>query len=347
MSKLIDVRDAHTFDLTALSTYLSNTIGSRPIESVRQYAGGQSNPTFLLLLDDGLKLVLRKKPPGKLLPSAHLIEREFQIMSALADAELPVPRMRHLATDESIIGTSFYVMDHLDGRVFVDTTLGEASNADRVQVYQQMVGGLATLHSLDYEALGLAEFGRPNNYLERQIKLWSKQYLAAKTDELAAMDFLLDWLPSNLPPAQATTIAHGDYRLGNLMFAADAPRLIAVLDWELATLGDPLSDLAYNCIAYDLPAGSSDLPGLGGVDLESLAIPDESSYVDQYCSQTGRPRIDNWHFYMAFAYFRLTSICQGVYARGIQGNASDRKALQYGEIAKWLAANGRRRATGG
>ncbi len=344
MSNLIDVRQAHQFDQGKLSDFLHNTVGTAAIAQVQQFAGGQSNPTFLLTLTDGEKLVLRKKPPGKLLPSAHMIEREYQAMAALSDSEVPVPSMVHLCQDDSVIGTAFYVMAHLDGRVFTDMALGDANTAFRAAVYEQMVNGLAALHNLDFAAVGLGQFGKTEQYLERQIAIWSKQYQAARTDEMPDMDFLIDWLPSNLPPTQQTTIAHGDYRLGNLMFAADEPRLIAVLDWELATLGDPLSDLAYNCIAYDLPPNLPDLPGLAGLDLAELGIPDETQYIASYCAKTGRDQIDHWHFYMAFAYFRLTSICQGVYARGLQGNASDAKALGYGEMAKWLAGMGRKRA---
>jgi len=347
MSELIAVRAAHQFDIGLLSDYLVKTVGMRPIESILQFAGGQSNPTFKLTLDDGTALVLRKKPPGKLLPSAHLIEREFLVMHALAESALPVPNVRHLCEDSDLIGTPFYVMDHLAGRVFSDAVLGSESEADRGQIYDAMVQGLATLHSLDFRALGLDDFGRADHYLERQIGLWTKQYLAAQTEQLASMAFLIDWLPDNLPPSQDATIAHGDYRLGNLMFADQEPTLIAVLDWELATLGDPLSDLAYNCIAYDMPSNSDDLPGLAGIALSELGIPDEQSYVNRYCELTGRDQIRHWNFYMAFAYFRLTSICQGVYARGVQGNASDRKALSYGEVAKWLAKTGHDRALGG
>lgn len=344
MTKLIPVRTAHQFDQARLSDYLVAHADASPLQRVRQYAGGQSNPTFLLELEDGRRWVLRKKPPGRLLPSAHLVEREYQAMSALSGSAVPVPAMVHLCQDDSIIGTTFYVMEHLEGRVFVDTTMLDESIDTRRAVYAAMVDGLAALHQLDYRSVGLERFGKPDGYLERQIAIWTKQYLAAKTEETPDMDFLMDWLANNLPAAQGTTIAHGDYRLGNLMFAADEPQLIAVLDWELATLGDPLSDLAYNCIAYDMSPAVADLPGLAGLQLDQLGIPDEQQYITQYCAATGRDEITDWHFYMAFAYFRLSSICQGVYARGLQGNASDTKALGYGDMAKWLAGMGRKRA---
>lgn len=337
MARLIPVRDAHRFDESALERYLDGALQgfARPM-TVEQFAGGQSNPTFLLSTPDR-RFVLRKKPPGKLLPSAHAVEREFAVIRALADTDVPVPAAHLLCEDAEIIGTPFYVMDYLEGRVFADPTLPEVDAPTRAAMYDAMNDTLAKLHRVDFAAIGLADFGKPDRYVERQIARWTKQYEATKTETIEAMDNLVAWLPNNIPPGGATTIAHGDFRLGNLMFHPERPEVIAVLDWELSTLGHPLGDLAYNCLAYRLPPAKAELTGMLGMDLAPLGIPTEAEYLAAYAERTGRAKIERFDFFVAFALFRLAAICQGVYKRSLLGNASDAKAGMFGEIAKALA----------
>ncbi|MBV8535556.1 MAG: phosphotransferase family protein, partial [Alphaproteobacteria bacterium] len=279
---LIPVREAHRFDEARLATYLREHLpGCGGALTVRQFQGGQSNPTFLIEAD-GRRWVLRKKPPGKLLPSAHMVEREYRVIRALADTGVPVPTARVLCEDSGIIGTAFYVMDHVEGRVFTDPTLPGLTPAARSGVYRAMAETLARLHAVDWRAVGLADYGRPENYIARQIARWSKQYEASKTGDIRAMDRLTEWLPSHIPVREETTLAHGDYRLGNLIFHPDEPRVVAVLDWELSTLGHPLADLGYNCMLYHLPADLPTVRGFGDTDLAALGIPDERQYVAIY-----------------------------------------------------------------
>ncbi|MFV3128786.1 phosphotransferase [Niveispirillum sp. KHB5.9] len=338
---LIDVLAQHRFDEAALGTYLSaNLDGFQGPATVQQFQGGQSNPTFLVTDNAGARFVLRKKPPGKLLPSAHMIEREFRAMQALAGTAAPVPNARLLCEDAGIIGTPFYVMDHIDGRILSDVALDGFSNEDRTAIYDSMNETLAALHKVDWKE-GLADFGRPEQYILRQVERWSKQFVATKGEsDIPAMDRLMEWLPRAVPVGDETTIAHGDFRLGNLMLHKTEPRVVAILDWELATLGHPLSDLAYNCMAYHLPAGIKQFPGLKGVELAGLGIPSEADYVAAYCRRTGRAGIPDWPYYLAFAFFRIAAICQGVYARALAGNAADRKALAYGDVARAAAETG-------
>ncbi|MFC7334398.1 phosphotransferase [Rhodocista pekingensis] len=337
---LIDVLPQHRFDEAALWRYLSTALPEfqEPAE-IRQFQGGQSNPTFLVTTPSA-RYVLRKKPPGKLLPSAHMVEREYRAMRALRDTAAPVPTVRLLCEDEGVIGTPFYVMDYIDGRIFTDVTLPDLAPAERTALYDSMNATLAALHQVDWQACGLGDFGRPEQYVARQVDRWTRQYLAARTDEIPAMDRLVAWLPQNIPAGDETTIAHGDFRLGNLVVDSDEPRVVAILDWELATLGHPLSDLAYNCMAWHLPAGVKEFPGLKGIDLKAQGIPTEEEYVAAYCRRTGRGGIPDWPFYMAFSFFRIASICQGVYARALQGNAADRRAIGYGEVARVTAGIG-------
>lgn len=339
---LIDVLAAHRFDEAALAGFLARHLPEfRPPLTVRQFQGGQSNPTFLLCDGDDRRWVLRKKPPGKLLPSAHMIEREYRIMRALAGTPVPVPNARLICEDAGLIGTPFYLMDYLDGRVTGDVTLEGLTPQARAATYDAMNAALAALHSVDWRAAGLSDFGKPEQYVARQVERWSKQFQATKGDsDIPAMERLMDWLPRHVPPDEETAIAHGDYRLGNLMLHPTEPQVLAVLDWELATLGHPLSDLAYNCMAYHLPAGVRQFPGLKGLDLAALGIPSEADYVAAYCRRTGRAGIPDWPYFMAFAFFRVASICQGVYARALAGNAADRKALAYGEVARVAAETG-------
>jgi aminoglycoside phosphotransferase (APT) family kinase protein len=343
--ELVPVREAHRFDEARLAEYLHRNLpGCAGAIAIRQFQGGQSNPTFLVeangIEGGGRRWVLRKKPPGKLLPSAHMVEREYRIIRALADTGVPVPPARLLCEDASIIGTPFYVMDFVQGRVFTDPKLPDLSPADRSAVYIAMAETLAKLHSVDWRAAGLADYGRPENYVPRQIARWSKQYEASKTGEIPAMDKLIEWLPAHIPPRDEATIAHGDYRLGNLIFHPTEPRVVAVLDWELSTLGHPLSDLAYNCMLYRLPADLPTVRGFGDADLKALGIPDERTYVATYAKHTGRDPGADWAFFLAFSLFRYAAIVQGVYARALQGNASSASAEQLGRAAPRLAEIG-------
>jgi aminoglycoside phosphotransferase (APT) family kinase protein len=267
-----------------------------------------------------------------------MVEREYRVMKALADhTGVPVPMVRVLCEDSAIIGTPFYVMDFLDGRILSHSALPELGREDRLLAHQSAIDTLAALHSVDVNTIGLGDYGRPEGYVARQVTRWSKQYLASKTDELPAMDKLMAWLPANIPAADETAIAHGDYRFGNLMLAPDKPEVIGILDWELSTLGHPLADLAYFCLPYYLPSDMEGMRGLQGEDLEALGIPDEQSTIARYCTQTGRDGIEDWHVFLAFSLFRLAAILQGVYKRALDGNAANANALNVGKRASLLA----------
>ena len=330
--KLTPVREAHRFDEAALAQYLKAELdGFCEPFSILQFEGGQSNPTFLLNCGQH-KFVLRKKPPGKLLPSAHQVDREYRVMKALEHTEVPVPRMYLLCEDENVIGTTFFMMEYVDGRLFADLTLPELSAGERRAIYFELIRVLAALHSLDYAALGLSDFGKPGNYFARQIGRWSKQYLAAKTEHIDSMEKLMAYLPHNVPEDDTACIVHGDIRLENMLFHPNEPKMVALLDWELSTLGHPLGDLAYGCMPYHFAvAGNPSLVGIAGPE---SGIPNESEFVKEYCRQTGRGSIPKWNFYMAFACFRMASILQGVYKRGLMGTASSTRALQRGKLAR-------------
>lgn len=341
-AQLVEVLAAHRFDEEHLATYLREVLpkefGEAP--SISQFQGGQSNPTFLLE-SGGSKYVLRKKPPGKLLPSAHMVEREYKVIAALKNTDVPVPEALHLCEDETVIGTPFYLMRYVEGRVAEHPRLDGMKPDQRTATFQAAADTLARLHSVDYEAVGLGDFGKPGNYLSRQISRWSKQYEASRTGDNPAMDELTRWLPENLPNDDQTTIAHGDYRLGNLMLHPEREEVVAVLDWELSTLGHPLSDLAYCCIPYHLPTETPGLGGLDGLDLKKLGIPEEQEFVRMYSEAVGREGgIPEWPFYTAFALFRLAAILQGVYKRALDGNAANANALEVGERAGVLAEAG-------
>ena len=315
-----DVVPAHRFDEARLAAWMEASVeGYRPPLRVQQFQGGASNPTFLLTDGNGHRYVLRKKPPGQLLSSAHQVDREYRVMKALA-GQVPVPVMRALCEDPEVIGTAFYVMDYMAGRIFRDAALPEQTPAERAAIYDQLNATLARLHQVDFAAVGLGDFGRPGNYFERQVARWTRQYQDAQSEPIPAMDALIAELPGRIPGDQSVSIAHGDYRLENVMFHPSEPRLIAVLDWELSTIGHPLADIAYNAFIW-----RSHSPGWGsldGVDLAASGIPTEAQYVAAYCRRVGRAEIDDWAFYMAFGIFRLASISQGVYRRVLAGNAA-------------------------
>jgi len=341
---LIDVLPQHAFDQASLWRYLSEHLaGFTQPATLRQFQGGQSNPTFLVECGDEAnrsRYVLRKKPPGRLLPSAHLVEREFRVFRALEHEAVPVPRTHLLCEDAAIIGTPFFVMDYVPGRVMTEVDLPGLARADRTAVYENAIATLAAIHRVDWQARGLSDFGKPQRYVARQVERWSSQYLASKSSEDAAMDALCRWLRENVPADEETSIVHGDFRMGNLMLHPQEPRVVAVLDWELATLGHPLGDLAYFCMFYRFPPDGPLFAGLAGRDLEALGIPDESQVVAAYCRRMQRSRADHWPFFLAFSFFRLAAIAVGVHARALQGNAADRRALEHGELARTAAGIG-------
>ena len=322
------VREAHRFDLRALEEYLEvHLSGFRRPCSVSQFEGGQSNPTFLIE-SGGRQYVLRKKPPGDLLPSAHAVEREFHVMRALRETDVPVCSMLLLCDDNSVVGTPFIVMEYVRGRVFHDLTLPGVSPRDRAAIYEHMCEVLASLHAVCPEDVGLEGFGKPGNYYARQVSRWSRQYAASETQSIPAMDRLAAWLPANIPTTEETRVVHGDYRLGNMILHPTKPRIEALLDWELSTLGDPLADLSYSMMPYYLP--SSRNPTLQGNDPVVSGIPSREAQVEHYCRLTGRDGIEHWNFYVAFSLFRSAAIGQGVYKRGLDGNASSATALELG-----------------
>ncbi|MDE2049069.1 MAG: phosphotransferase family protein [Betaproteobacteria bacterium] len=334
------VTDPQAVDWAALEAYLQAKLpGFAGPLSVEQFKGGQSNPTFKLITP-ARSYVMRAKPGpvAKLLPSAHAIEREFRVMKALAGTEVPVARMHVLCEDESVIGRAFYVMDFVDGRVLWDQSLPDMTRAQRGAIYDEMNRVIAALHSVDYAALGLADYGKPGNYFARQVARWSKQYHASVTGPNPAMDALIDWLPQHIPPGDDTAIVHGDYRLDNLIFHPSEPRILAVLDWELSTLGHPLADFSYHCMAWHIPPGA--FRGIGGLDHAALGIPSESDYIARYEQRTGRKIEGDWNFFLAYNLFRMAAILQGIAKRVEDGTAASAQARQAGAGAKPLAELG-------
>lgn len=330
-----------TLDPDTLATYLKASIpGFRGPITLEKFPDGQSNPTFKLTAKSGT-YVLRRQPPGKILKSAHAVDREYRVLDALRNTEVPVADVYHLCENTDVIGTMFYVMEYCDGDVFWSATLPEVpDNARRSALYAEMNRVLTAIHSVDIKKAGLLDYGYPGNYFQRQTGRWTKQYRASELSTISAMDKLIDWLSHNIPPDDGKiSLVHGDYRLDNLMFAKDEPRIIAVLDWELSTLGHPYADLAYQCMALRLPHNDDPtiMSGLRGVDTAKLGIPDEKAYVAAYCKSMGISNIENWNFYLAFSFFRLAAIAQGVAKRATQGNASHKKAASVGAMVPVLA----------
>ena len=324
----------------ALAAYLEAHVPDfrGPLASTK-FKGGQSNPTYRIDAASGT-YVLRRKPPGQLLASAHAVDREFRVLTALHGGPVPVARPLHLCTDESIIGSMFYLMEFMDGRIFWDPSLPELAADERAAYFDALIGTLAALHRVDVGAVGLADYGKPGNYFARQISRWSEQYRASQTRKIPAMDALIDKLDARCPADDGViALAHGDYRIDNLMFHPTEPRVIAVVDWELSTLGHPLADLGYFCMALRLPRNPA-LPGLAGLDRAELGIPDEASMLARYSELSGRPIPEDWPFVVAFSFFRLAAIAQGVAKRAQQGNASSEKAVQAGQMTELLAQTG-------
>jgi aminoglycoside phosphotransferase (APT) family kinase protein len=339
---LVPVLPNNRFDEAALAKYLQPRVpGFRGECAVLQFQGGFSNPTFHLQTADHA-FVLRKKPPGTLLPSAHAVDREYTVLKALQNTDVPVPRVHLLCEDASVIGTMFYVMDYVDGRVFTDRALSGCSTPERTAMHEAACDVLASLHSVDYRSVGLDGFGKPTGYLARQVARWSKQYAASMVEELPAMTRLMEWLPAHMPADDEAAITHGDYRIGNLLFHPSEPRVVAVLDWELSTIGHPLSDLAYICSSYHLPAAGG--RGYGDLDIAALGIPLEEQVLERYCRRTGRAELPHWKFFIVFSLFRSVAILAGVYKRAIDGQGVDPRMREtkqvYQEVAEraWTIA---------
>jgi len=338
----------HAFDLDALANYLvAHLPGFAGPLRVEQFKGGQSNPTFKLVTPER-SYVMRAKPgpAAKLLPSAHAIEREYRVMRALAATGVPVAKMYLLCDDEAVIGRAFFIMEFVEGRVLWDQSLPGMENAERAAIYDEMNRVIALLHAVDIDAAGLADYGRPGNYFERQIGRWSKQYVASVTAPIGAMDSLMQWLPAHIPAgardAAQTAVVHGDFRLDNLIFHPREPRVLAVLDWELSTLGHPLADFSYHCMAWHIPHTMG--RGIGGLDIAALGIPSERDYVRRYCERSGRADVDavmaDWNFYLAYNLFRIAAILQGIAKRAQDGTAASAQAAQAGAGAAHLATLG-------
>jgi aminoglycoside phosphotransferase (APT) family kinase protein len=322
--------------IETLGRYLAAQIGGfGALLSVRKFDGGQSNPTYLLTTKSG-RYVLRCKPAGTLLKSAHAIDREYRVLEALASSEVPVPKARHFCADANVIGTVFYVMDFVDGRVFWDPQLPEVDAETRRRIYDEMNRVLVALHRVDFTTRGLLEFGRQGGYFDRQIRRWTEQYRATETVARPDVERLIEWLPAHQPADDGrVSLVHGDFRLDNMLFDGSG-RVVAVLDWELSTLGHPCADLAYQCAQWRLPTGP--MRGLKGIDRSALNIPTEAAYVARYCQRMELTEIRNWEFCLVLSLFRLASICQGVYRRGMDGNASNATALEFGERTRVIAA---------
>ena len=329
------VEERHRIDVAALEKFLKFRIAN-----LEQFKGGQSNLTYLVTAADGRRLVLRRKPPGKLLPSANAMDREYSVIRALHGAGFPAARPWVLCEDDAVIGTMFYVMDYVEGRVLWDPSLPGMSREARRAIWDEQNRVIAWLHSIDYRRAGLEDFGRPGNYIARQVERWSKQYRASETERIEAMDGLIAWLPKNVPPEAGTAIVHGDFRLDNAIFHPAEPRILAVLDWELSTLGDPLADFAYHCMSWHIPPDK--FRGIAGLPIAELGIPEESDYVQAYCKRTGRAGVNPsvWDFYLAYNLFRIAAICQGIAKRVLEGTAASSFAVEAASKTRPLAELG-------
>lgn len=336
----VAVMERHRFDTESLHRYFRDHLpGYRGDLEIRQFDSGHSNPTFFVSAEMAASsgsagrrdFVLRKKPPGKLVASAHQVDREFRVISALARTDVPVAPAHLLCADDSVIGQMFYLMDAVEGRILVNPAMPDQTPAERAAIFDSMNDVLARLHKVDPAKVGLCDYGRTGQYVARQISRWSRQYAELKTEDIPAMDRLAAWLPENIPAEDPTTIVHGDYRLGNLVVHSTEPRIVAVLDWELSTLGHPLCDIAYNCLGYHLLEPPH---GYATVDFQKLGLPDENAYVEAYCRRTGRRSIPDWNFYLAFSLFRLAAIAQGVYRRGLDGNAANPDSIKMSRSAR-------------
>nr|XP_032814954.1 acyl-CoA dehydrogenase family member 10-like [Petromyzon marinus] len=324
-------------DERALAAYLRTALGLHTDALlVRQFQHGLSNPTYYVECGDR-KLVLRKKPPGKLLPLAHAVEREYRVMKALGAAGVPVPQVLSLCEDSSVLGTPFFLMDYAEGRIFKDPSLPDLSPEQRRKVYSAVTSVLSQIHRVDPSSAGLTDFGKTGRYMTRHVQKWTKQYRESETKYLPSMELLMEWLPAHLPREEATCVVHGDFRLDNLVFDAERLEVRAVLDWEMSTLGDPLSDLSHSCLLHHLPHNFPILPGLKGRDLVALGIPSDDEMMKAYCGASGRPPVEDWNFYLAFSFFRVAAILQGVYKRALSGNACSPRAEEAGQLAELMA----------
>lgn len=324
-------------DEARLGAYLAQAIPDfrGPLE-VRRFKGGQSNPTYQLITP-GRRYVLRRKPPGPLLPSAHAVDREYTVIKALHGTGFPVPRPFVLCTDESVLGTMFYVMEMIEGRVLWEMTLPELPKAERAAIYDAMLSTLTRLQAIDYRQIGLADFGKPTDYFARQINRWTKNYVASETDQIPLMDRLNAWLPANVPVEESVSIVHGDYRMDNMIFHPTEPRVVAVLDWELSTIGHPFGDFTYHLLPWLLPQMGDRVSNLGGLDLDALGIPDEDAYIARYCELTGRAGIAHLDYYRAYTVWRVAAIYQGIIKRVEEGTAASEHAQTTTDLVRELA----------
>ena len=334
-----DVDEKLKFSDANLNQYLKDIIGSDfNIVSVKQFKGGQSNPTYLIE-DKKKKYVLRRKPPGKLLKSAHAVDREYKVITALGRTNVPVPETYCFCEDDDIIGTEFFLMDHVDGNIFWELLLPNADKKQRREIYSSMNDTIAKLHNVDFKSIGLSDYGKHENYMDRQIHRWSKQYKDSETQKIPEIDNLIEWLPLNIPKDNETSIVHGDFRLDNMIFNKDTNHVVAILDWELSTLGNPIADFTYHMMSWRLPVGAKGL-GMMGSDLKELNIPSENEYAEMYYKKTGRSRVENWDFYMAYNIFRLAGIAQGIVGRVRDGTAASSEAKNYASFVPILGKLG-------
>ncbi len=325
----IAVQERHQFDVGALQQYMQKNVDGFSGElDVAEFAGGQSNPTYLITSGD-MRYVMRRKPPGKLLKSAHAVDREYRVLTALQDTNVPTAKTYALCTDDSVVGTWFYIMEYLDGRVIWDSTAGPYSSKERGEFWDAANDAIAKLHSVDFESVGLSDFGKHTDYIARQLSRWAGQYEYTKTQDNPYMDNLIEYLPKNIPVDDSCTIVHGDPQIANMMMHAQRNEVIGILDWELSTLGSPLSDFAYLCRPYR--------DALRGADLAALGIPSEEAYVEAYCRRTGRSGIDNWDYYLACNMFKLAEILQGIAKRVLDGTAASEHAIAAGAGAMNMA----------